>query len=109
MPPARGGPVLLEQPFLGLSRMSLPQHAPELFEDIGINAAEGIRCNHVAVVIGPAAKRSAWNDSLCVLFSFRFDHLPENDCPKTKEKNRDRGYEPVLWRANENKQACKNE
>ena len=37
--------------------MSPPQHAPELFKDIGIDAAEGLRCDHVAVVIGPAAKR----------------------------------------------------
>ena len=50
-------PVLIEQPFLGLILMSLSQHAPELSEDIVVDAAEGLRCHHVAVVMRPASKR----------------------------------------------------
>ena len=49
-------PVLPEQPFLGFPRVPFPQHAPELFKHIGINATEGLRCNHMTVVIGPTPK-----------------------------------------------------
>ena len=40
---SRSHPVLFKQPFPGFSRVPVPQHAPELFEHIRINATEGLR------------------------------------------------------------------
>ena len=41
--PIRAVPVLPELPLLGFPRMSLPEHAPEFFKDIRINATKGFR------------------------------------------------------------------
>jgi len=55
-PFSSGRPVLFGQPLRRFLGVPSAYHAPELIEDIGVDATEGFRCHHVAVVIGPASK-----------------------------------------------------
>lgn len=51
---SRSCPVMIEQPLRGLLRVPSVEHAPELFEDVVVDVAEGFRCYRVSVAVGPS-------------------------------------------------------